>query len=199
MSDDDLIRRGDAKAELERHAKGGTTIGGQTFRTIQLGEATEAIRALPAITPGVRVRKLEWVDFYDRGAKAQAWNEANYMIQRWSDGRYEISASYPGYSTFIEGTDRFYPTIEAAKAAAQADYEARILAALDLTPQPVPDVAGLRVAMVTSSLWIDEQEGRAGDFPDEPCVVLSGSLDAVRRTGKLLGKKVALAAMEGKP
>lgn len=79
----------------------------------------------------VRVRKLEWLDFPDRGAKAQAWNEANYMIQKWSDGRWEISASYPGYSTFIEGTDRFYPTLEAAKSAAQADYEARILAALE--------------------------------------------------------------------
>jgi hypothetical protein len=65
--------------------------------------------------------------------------------------------------------------------------------------KPAPDVAGLRVAMVTSSLWIDEQEGRAGDLPDEPCVVLCGSLEAVQQAGKLLGERVALAAMEGKP
>lgn len=102
-----------------------------TWLQIQLD--IHAIAALPA--QGVRVRPLEWIDFEGRGAKAQAWNEANYMIQLWSDGRYEISASYPGYSTFIEGTDRFYPSLDAAKAAAQADYERRILAALD-TPAP---------------------------------------------------------------
>ena len=88
-----------------------------------------------ALAGAVKVKPLVWVDFHDRAAKAQAWNEANYIIQKWSDGRWEISASYPGYSTFIYGMDRFYPTIEAAKAAAQADYEARILAAI----QPDPD------------------------------------------------------------
>ncbi len=79
---------------------------------------------------GVRVRALEWKDFEDRGAKTSAWLQANYMIMRWSTGRYEITASYPGYQTHIDGLERFHPTIEAAKAAAQADYEARICAAL---------------------------------------------------------------------
>ena len=37
--------------------------------------------------------------------------------------------SYPGYQTGYDGP-RWHPTLEAAKAAAQADYEARILAAL---------------------------------------------------------------------
>lgn len=91
---------------------------------------------------GLRVKPLEWQDFEGRGAKAQAWLQANYMIQKWSDGRYEISASHPGYSTFIEGMDRFYPTLEAAKAAAQANYEARILAALRAMPaDPVAEAA----------------------------------------------------------
>ena len=88
-----------------------------------------------ALAGAVKVKPLVWVDFHDRGAKAHAWNEANYMIQKWSDGRWEISASYPGYSTSIYGTDRFYPTIEAAKAAAQADYDARILAAIQPDPE----------------------------------------------------------------
>jgi hypothetical protein len=93
------------------------------------------VKALTAVAPGVSIKPLAWIDFEGKGAKAPAWNEANYMIQLWSDGRYEISASYPGYSTFIEGTDRWYDTLAAAKAAAQADYERRILAALD-TPAP---------------------------------------------------------------
>jgi hypothetical protein len=78
------------------------------------------------------VKPLRWQDFEGMGAKAQAWLQANYLIQKWSDGRYEISASYPGYSTLIGGTDRFYPTIEAAKIAVENHETARILAALDL-------------------------------------------------------------------
>lgn len=127
---DKLIRLSDALAEIEKH--------------MYADEARDAIAALPAVSaPGVKVRALEWTDFEGRGAKAQAWNEANYMIQKCSDGRWEISASYPGYSTFIEGADRFYPTLDAAKAAAQADYEARILAALEqpAITEPAPDEA----------------------------------------------------------
>ena len=107
-----------------------------------------------ALAGAVKVKPLVWVDFHDRGAKAHAWNEANYMIQKWSDGRWEISASYPGYSTSIYGTDRFYPTIEAAKAAAQADYDARILAAIQ--PDPEAHQAALAKA------WMMGREDAAG-------------------------------------
>ena len=107
-----------------------------------------------ALAKAVKVKPLVWVDFHDRGAKAHAWNEANYMIQKWSDGRWEISASYPGYSTSIYGTDRFYPTIEAAQAAAQADYEARYLAAL----QPDPEARQADLAKA----WTMGREDAAG-------------------------------------
>jgi len=107
-----------------------------------------------ALAGAVKVRPLVWVDFHDRGAKAHAWNEANYMIQKWSDGRWEISAGDPGYSTSIYGTDRFYPTIEAAKAAAQADYEARILAAI----QPDPDARQADLAKA----WMMGREDAVG-------------------------------------
>jgi hypothetical protein len=81
---------------------------------------------------GLRVRLLEWEDFDGRGARAVAWGQAHYLVSRWSDGRFEISASYPGYRTFIPETERWYPTIEAAKAAAEADYAARIAAQVDV-------------------------------------------------------------------
>lgn len=45
----DLIRRGDALAELDSNAKGTIRLGGQNFRTIQLEEAAAAIAALPAV------------------------------------------------------------------------------------------------------------------------------------------------------
>lgn len=82
----------------------------------------------------VKVKPLEWeYFFYASGAKAQVWNGANYLITKSWDGRYEVSASYPGYSAGIQGIERFHPTLDAAKAAAQADYEARILSAIDTT------------------------------------------------------------------
>ena len=77
------------------------------------------------------VKPLEWVVFDDRLAKAQAWLQANYLIQRWSDGRYELCASYPGYGSSVDGADRFHHTMEAAQAAANADYAARVMAAID--------------------------------------------------------------------
>lgn len=99
--------------------------------------AIDRIRALPVAEPApvaVKVKPLEWVDFEDRGAKAQAWGEANYLIQRWSDGRYELSASYPGYGTGVPETDRFFSSLAAAKDAANADNEARVLSQIDAVP-----------------------------------------------------------------
>lgn len=77
-----------------------------------------------------RVRSLAWEDFDGWGAKAKAMLLASYMINRWSDGRFEVSVSAPGYQAGFDG-ERFHPTSEAAKAAAQADYEAGILSALE--------------------------------------------------------------------
>jgi len=81
------------------------------------------------------VKPLGWDDFDGVGAKASAFYQANYLIQKWkSEGRFEVSMSYPGYQTGYDGP-RWHDTLEAAKAAAQADYAARILSALkDPTP-----------------------------------------------------------------
>lgn len=58
-------------------------------------------------------------------------------------------------------------------------------------PQDGGAIAGLTIAMVTSSLEDDE------DLPDGPCVVLRDSVDAVRSAAKLLGQQVSLIAQEG--
>lgn len=153
MTDNDLIRRGDAIAVIVKAQTASCTCltktddpswhrDGCKYRVLRDVEAMIA-HVQPVAIPAaeVAVKPLEWVDFADRGAKAQAWNDANYMIQKWSDGRWEISASYPGYSTSIYGMDRFHPTLEAAKAAAQADYDARIMADLDVQSITVQDAA----------------------------------------------------------
>lgn len=124
MSDEDLIWRGDVSGALP---------------DCGFCDCQYTIDALPARYPAVK--PLEWLDFDGRGAKAKAWGLANYIIQKWRNGRWELSASYPGYSTGIDGVERFHTTLEAAKAAAQADYGARILAAI--TMQPSPDMSAL--------------------------------------------------------
>ncbi len=89
------------------------------------------------------VKPLVWEDFGGFGAKASGFYQANYLIQKWSgESRYEVAMSYPGYQTGYDGP-RWHPTLDAAKAAAQADYEARIRAALIPRPaEPAPaDVA----------------------------------------------------------
>lgn len=76
-----------------------------------------------------KVKPLVWADFDGRGAKASGWRKANYLITKWSDGRFDLVESYPGHSGEYIQAPR-YDSLEAAKAAAQADYESRILEAL---------------------------------------------------------------------
>lgn len=126
MSDDYLIRRGDALKACEPR-------GYDHAHHMQAkADCAAAIAALPAVTVGVR--PLVWVDFDGLGAKASAFYQANYLIQWWKgEGKFEVALSYPGYQTGYDG-ERWHPTLDAAKAAAQADYEARIFAALETTP-----------------------------------------------------------------
>ena len=97
--------------------------------------ATASEAALAAAMEGaVRVKPLAWQDFGDYGAKACAMLNSSYMIMRWNGrGEYEVSVSVPGHGSAFDG-ERFHPTIEAAKAAAQSDYERRILAAIEPNP-----------------------------------------------------------------
>lgn len=77
-----------------------------------------------AVLELIRPKPLVW-DVFEcgRGAKATAWRKANYLITRWSDGRFELVESYPGYQgDNIAGA--FMPTLEAAQAAAQAHADA---------------------------------------------------------------------------
>ena len=65
-----------------------------------------------------RVKPLVW-DFWDGGM----------IVAKTAIGTYNLSQNFR--LCFPSGSYRYYETEEAAKAAAQADYEARILAALE--------------------------------------------------------------------
>ena len=116
-NDDDLIRRGDALSIIED--------GGLQERQLA------AIAALPAVTPqpvGVKVKPLVW-ERHHRGLMASAGGIGEaYIFALQHDGRYEC----------IKGmifAPRF-ETSDAAKAAAQADYDTRIRSALTIAPAP---------------------------------------------------------------
>lgn len=116
----DLISREAALALLEKIANGTIVLGGQRYRTIQHGEIETAIRVLPAVTP--KVKPLVW--------------EAGERDQRRFDSILgEFCVTFFGGRWFYQGEPR--KGMLDAQAASQADYEARILAALDLSPTPV--------------------------------------------------------------
>lgn len=89
----------------------------------------------------VRVKPLEWTARYAKydGGKEHYgtgifghW----YCVKREKGGVWSIMCHIGGHVCHLPPSK----TLEAAKAAAQADYEARILAALDLTPPPAVTV-----------------------------------------------------------
>lgn len=78
---------------------------------------------------GVRVKPLAWEDLGAKGnfSRAKSPLFGTIRVENYGDC-FTVAYSVPGFSdTFTPGE---FPSIEAAKAAAQADYEARICAAL---------------------------------------------------------------------
>lgn len=121
----------------------------------------EAAKSLLAPTPqdAVKVKPLVWEDFDERGAKASAFYNANYLINLWNGrGQFEVSFSYPGYQTGYDG-ERWHDTLEAAKADAQADYETRIRSALEpCDPQDDPRVTALVDALRNACEELEQAE-----------------------------------------
>jgi len=104
---------------------------------------TDAIDKAALAAKGLRVRELVWegVDAICTREKAEAWG-GHYSVVEFDagteDAHFSTNIDLGGFAfVFILEHDPFggrrpqrFPTLEAAKAAAQADYEARILAAL---------------------------------------------------------------------
>lgn len=105
MCDDDLIRRGDAlnscRASQHRY------------------EAYDAIDALPAVT--VRVKLLVWREVNDGNHK-----KGECFCTRSPVSFAPIAAHKKHDGWWLNIDCKTYPSLDAAKAAAQADYEARI-------------------------------------------------------------------------
>jgi hypothetical protein len=139
--DDEPIRRGDvitAVTSAIRQMRRGDKEGGWP------AFVNDAIAALPAVQPVVTVKPLVWRG-RDDACRAGAGDFGVYEIFD-IYGEFKLSRVMNGNGRIIGA----FPTLEAAKAAAQADYAARILAALDV--QPAPDAAPLSPSGVDESL-----------------------------------------------
>lgn len=124
-------------------------------------------RALPAVSApvAVRVKPLEWEDVSDQDGghwrSSPVFSDCQYYLLAYPDGTWSWSTSFRtnlGYA----GCQGKGLTLEAAKAAAQADYAVRIMAAID-----APDVAELVEALrwyreVGSLARLVTREGDAG-------------------------------------
>ena len=101
------------------------------------------VTRLRSMTNGARLKRLEWHTFDAWTHWAEAVCGTYHVEER--NGQWRVELRVGGLVHAVTETDDTLPAdLEAAKAAAQADYEARILAALDLTP--APDAAAIREA-----------------------------------------------------
>lgn len=79
------------------------------------------------------VKALEWTHEAETAKKYETWSAETIF------GRYHVVRMPAGYTWFVEGgigSGGPFDTAEAAKTAAQADYERRILSALEAAPEP---------------------------------------------------------------
>lgn len=97
----------------------------------------DAMRAVlsAVMTDQVNVRLLEWEAIWQGRWRAKAPIGSYDIWHQWaSDGKFHVSVhTSPHTDELIGGFD----TLEAAKAAAQADYSAHIISALSISPAPV--------------------------------------------------------------
>lgn len=116
-------------------------------------------RLAALIGVGVKVKPLEWELLGGRSWRAKALLFGSFRVERYADG-YIVMWSVPGYSdAFVEGR---WPTAEEAKAAAQADYEQRILAALETSPlYASPRQKGRGPVLNTDNMRLAQQKRRA--------------------------------------
>jgi hypothetical protein len=172
MSDDDLIRRGDAIVVLPgpRH----------DFAPYQ--DAVAAIRALPAVQP--RVKPLVWLQHPHR--LGELFADAEFGAYSVSDptgrGRWQWQWRRHLMGALLDQSNqeltRAFPTRGDAIAAAEGHRKVRILSALDLPApkpdpfftwppvEPQPDAAAIRKAalreaadsLLECSVWCDSQE-----------------------------------------
>jgi len=123
---------------VQAAARKDAEMSGRTFDALSASEKKRYLlrsqeqltAALPFLT-GVKVKALEWAGYGD-GLKSSAFGVSAFYGISGSPGNWTVT--WPGEDRYIH-TSGFKTQIE-AKAAAQADYEARILSAIEVSGNP---------------------------------------------------------------
>lgn len=151
--------------------------GRPSWDSIIADEMRSALRARTAQTVGVRVKPLEW--------EADPYNEGDYQFWRAKAGEYiyEVGCDRTYWwqedgAANICAIDGF-PSGDAAKAAAQADYEQRIRSQVVAAPITVQDAAKVLLACNGADLdeWTD------GLWPDDDATEALQALSALLPEG----------------
>lgn len=167
--DDDLIRRGDADAVV---LLGGSPVG-----------MSERIRALPA--RGVVVKPLVWEPHWTGGEEAREFAQVPIGM----DYHVNDNGWWQTLSPLYRCVNR-----EAAKAAAQADYEARILATLTdaSASQPTVHVPEESIATLQARLTAAEATvEKLRTERDDALIFLDNAVSKAPESLKALGKYLA--------
>lgn len=179
---DDMIRRGDAIAALEARASAKSASG----LVLPLDAAKNALRAIPAVQVGVK--PLEWDTFSTECARA-------FTVA----GRYEVFwGSRSGQVCLdMRGRTTWHCGIEAAKAAAQADYEARIRPALtvQLGKEVMPDDQGnthsrldTSPGVTAAALLADALHDMKAHIGDQEALPHDGQIKTLRKIDAALAR-----------
>ena len=119
MSDNEMIRRGEVLAIV-----GPMQWSNSPIAAVAAGDAYRAIAAIPAApAPTVKVKPLVWSRMVSGALKADA-----------ELARYVVSGGCWALLTHTHGETRHALNEQDAKAAAQSNYDARILSAIKVTP-----------------------------------------------------------------
>lgn len=121
---------------------------------------------------GAKVKQLDWHNFDAWTYWAEAVCGTYHVEER--NGWWQVEVRFGGLVHVVAVTDDTLPAdLEAAQAAAQADYAARILAALNLTPAPVqPDPAAIREAARQKQQRVSAMRRRHMNAPEDPHVAV---------------------------
>lgn len=151
-NDNELIRRGDVVNALYKHANGTTVLGGQNFRSMTLGNAEDAIRAIPAAASVATVKPLVWHDCADGTAHD---DECQYEIEK--DGKYwRVIRGVTGGTSYLAHAASY----DAAKSVAQTHHDAATNAALTIHPaDPLSDPRVVALVEAAKALLFAHDHG----------------------------------------
>ena len=168
--------KGPTDDELEAMAKMLAFVANRTGMTVEKCEqiTDDAAAMLRACKGRVRVKALEWVE-----CKDGTLHDPHCQYELETDGgMWRVTKAVTGGGSYVADCD----TLAAAKAAAQADYKARILAALD----PAPDNSDWNAAIeaVGRLRGRDVQKRDAEDVGEAYDLAIDEAQDAIRALKK---------------